>query len=148
MGHASAADPPSKKTTKLTKENACKKKLFFHRTLFESEPQSGSQNRQNGIPISFLHYRKFRMRFSSRFCCFQDARAVVPNTIIFAMRPFLKTYINFYKTISKLVPLATPLAIRNRKKLIFTTVENYVFFCYKFEYSLSENPCQNDSKLM
>ena len=54
------------------------------------------------------------------------------NTIIFAMRPFLKIYTVFYKTVSKLVPSATPKTIRNLKNLIFTTVENYVFFCYRF----------------
>ena len=48
------------------------------------------------------------------------------------MRPFLKIYTVFYKTVSKLVPSATPKTIRNLKNLIFTTVENYVFFCYRF----------------
>ena len=54
------------------------------------------------------------------------------NIIIFAMPPFLKNNTVFYKTMSKLVPSATPKTTRNVKKLIFTTVENYVFFCYRF----------------
>ena len=48
---------------------------------------------------------------------------------------------------SKLVPSATPKTTRNLKKLIFTTVENNVFFCYSFEHAFSENPSQNDSKM-
>ena len=48
------------------------------------------------------------------------------------MRPFLKNNTVFYKTMSKLVPSATPKTIGNLKNLIFTTVENYVFFCYRF----------------
>ena len=46
-----------------------------------------------------------------------------------------------------MVPSATPKTIRNLKQLIFTTVENYVFFCYSFEHAFSENPSQNDSKM-
>ena len=48
---------------------------------------------------------------------------------------------------SKVVPSATPKTTRNLKKLIFTTVENYVFFCSSFEHAFSENPSQNDSKM-
>ena len=54
------------------------------------------------------------------------------NTIIFAKRPFLKNNNVFYKTMSKLIPSATPKTIGNLKNLIFTTVEIYVFFCYCF----------------
>ena len=46
--------------------------------------------------------------------------------------PLLKNNTVFYKTMSKLVPSATPKTIGNLKNLIFTTVENYVFFCYRF----------------
>ena len=63
------------------------------------------------------------------------------------MRPFLKNNTVFDKFMSKLVPSATPKTIRNLKKLIFTTVENYAFFCYSFEHACSKNPYQNDSKM-
>ena len=52
------------------------------------------------------------------------------------MPPFLKNNTVFYKTMSKLVPSATPKTTRNVKKLIFTTVENYVFFCYRFFHEI------------
>ena len=63
------------------------------------------------------------------------------------MRPFLKNNAVFYKIMSKVVPSATPNTTRNLKKLIFTTVENYAFFCSSFEHAFSENPSQNDSKM-
>ena len=63
------------------------------------------------------------------------------------MRPFLKNDTVFYKTVSKLVPSATPKTTTNLKKLIFTTVENYTFFCSSFEHAFSGNPSQNDSKM-
>ena len=46
-----------------------------------------------------------------------------------------------------MVPSATPKTTKNLKKLIFTTVENYAFFCSSFEHAFSENPTQNDSKM-
>ena len=49
--------------------------------------------------------------------------------------------------LSKVVPSATPKTTRNLKKLIFTTVEKYAFFCYSFEHAFSKNPSQNDSKI-
>ena len=52
------------------------------------------------------------------------------------MRPFLKNNAVFYKTMSKLVPSATPKTIGNLKNLIFTTVENYVYFCYCFLHEI------------
>jgi hypothetical protein len=54
------------------------------------------------------------------------------------MPPFLKNNTVFYKTMSKLVPLATSKTIRNLKNMIFTTVENYVFFCYRFFHEFVE----------
>jgi len=98
---------------------------------------------QNCIPASFLRYRKntkFRKRFFSRFLLFpgrpdrRKSSIFIANTIIFAMRPFLKNNAIFYKIMSKVVPSATPKTTRNLKKLIFTTVENYVFFCCSFLY--------------
>ena len=63
------------------------------------------------------------------------------------MRPFLKNKTIVYKIMSKVVPSATPKTTRNLKKLIFTTVEKYAFFCSGFEHAFSENPSQNDSKM-
>ena len=63
------------------------------------------------------------------------------------MRPFLKNNAVFYKMMSKVVPSATPKITRNLKKLMFTTVEKYAFFCSGFEHGFSENPSQNDSKI-
>ena len=63
------------------------------------------------------------------------------------MRPFLKNNSVFYKITSKVVPSATPKTTKHLKKLIFTTVENYAFFCSSFEHAFSENPSQNDSKV-
>ena len=63
------------------------------------------------------------------------------------MRPCLKNNAVFYKIMSKVVPSATPKTTRNLKKLIFTTVENYAFFCSSFEHAFSENSTQNDSKM-
>ena len=62
----------------------------------------------------------------------RQSSIVLANTIIFVMRPFLKNDTGFYKTMSKLVPSATPKTTRNLKKLIFTTCENYHFFCCSF----------------
>ena len=63
------------------------------------------------------------------------------------MRPFLKNNTVFYKIMLKVVPSATPKTTRNLNKLIFTTVENYAFFCSGFEHAFSGNPFQNNSKM-
>ena len=93
------------------------------------------------VEIIYRHFfcvtEKILMSASVFFSCLlfpgrpgrRQSSILLANTIIFAMRPFLKNYTFFYETISKLVPSATLKTIRNLKQLIFTTVENYVFFC-------------------